>query len=303
MVLAALVLVSSAGAATNSLRIAPSVVSGDPGGSVEVSLVASPPAGTLTAWVLDVRFDPEVATTEPVLCDPVDTPSGALGVVACDVVDVDGDRARETVKAFGTVVYRSDGNGFARDVRLADITFRIEGEPGDCTNLRIGVVSFLDAEANETSPAVTNGRVCVTGEGVTAPPTPPGETGAPPDVDDGTPGPTVTGGATGGTDGTPANGDGATAPPGETDGATNGTGPADGTDGTGSPVSPRTGTDGADNGDGGDDDEDGGSSLVWPVVGVIAGLLVIGGGAFAVQRLRTRAGGGAPPSEPPPGAG
>lgn len=282
LVLTALLLLLSAGSAhavPNTLLISPSGVVAAPDGAVTVSLIAEPPATTLTIWAIDVDFDPTVVTTSPTQCDQMDTPPDAVLIGDCRP-----DDAGDTVKVLGGLVFNENsedeapGDGLSRRTALVDITFDIVGGPGDCTDLRLKVILHSDRDAEETNPNVIDGKICVEADappsGTPFPHTPPPRTSEPtpegqdpPDIND-------TGGAVEPTDrGSPDGG--ATGSPG--DPGTSG-GASSPTDGTGNGIAF----------DDEEDDDGGGSPVIWLLLG--AGVLVVvSGGAWALVRGRSAA--------------
>lgn len=95
----------SAQTVPNSVGIDPADAVVAPAGSVLVDLVAEPPSGGLSTWVVEVRFDPTVVDTATAQCDPLDVPPGGVGAMGCEVVDTNEDGIEDTVKAFGGVVF------------------------------------------------------------------------------------------------------------------------------------------------------------------------------------------------------
>ena len=75
--------VAPALAEANSVRIEPPRADVAANSRTRVALVAEPPAATLGAWVIEVRFDPDVVTTTSRDCDPIDSPPGAAAAVGC----------------------------------------------------------------------------------------------------------------------------------------------------------------------------------------------------------------------------
>ncbi len=263
----------------NEVSISPAGVEVAPGGSTTVQLVADPPAGTLTIWAIDVAFDPDIVTTTSRDCDTLDPlPDSTAGGACLFEEGVD-----DTLNVLGLFIFNEDGSGLADRTVLADITFGVIGEPGQCSDLRLRVRIHTDVDANETNPLVFDGQICIEDDappsGTAVPHTPAPRTSEPT--------PTGGGGLTpppldgGGTDGdglvgggeTPADGDEA-----PTNGAET---PAGGTQsaGPGSVVGP-----GAASGEG---DEDGGGDgvLIWALLAV-AGLIVAAGLSWAAVRRR-----------------
>lgn len=274
----ALALTAAAGASENAVHIDPPAVGISPGRQTTVALVADAPPATLAAWVIEVRFDPDIVSTSGELCDPLNTPPGASGAVGCDVVDGDKDGKADTVKAFGAVLFSRTGEGLSGTVDLADITFKGLRSANGCTTLDVNVRDFVDPEGNPTNPQVADGAICVgvSPPASTAPSQPGGSSPATPGSTGGPAG-TVTGGTVPPTSSTGRPSDGAS--PGET------TSPSDTASATRTRSSTRTNTANAR----GEEDGNGGSTLALIVVGflILAGIL----GGLAWLRWRPRGGG------------
>lgn len=259
--------VAPALAEANSVRIEPPRADVAANSRTRVALVAEPPPATLAAWVIEVRFDPDVVTATSRDCDPFDSPPGAAAAAGCDVVDTDGDGADDTVKAYGGVVFQS-GKGLSSTSTLATIDFTSRAAAGQCSDLLVKATAFADSSGEETNPSVSHGRIC---------------------VQDGLPGTAPT---TGGPTATP--GDGASAG-GTTDGngsASPGaipagvepaaTGSPDAGDLSGGQTAGVGGAPGRDQGT----DDDGPGIVVWLLIGTGLATAAGGGGLFLKWRRR-----------------
>ncbi|MEO8458035.1 MAG: hypothetical protein ABI559_09500 [Chloroflexota bacterium] len=275
----------------NTVRTDPSGVAVAPGGTFHIGVVDDPPEQTLSAWVIELTFDPAVVSAQTEDCVSISTPGGAVGAFDCQVTDDNKDGTDETVKMLGAVLFSRSQKGLVNESKLADITFHAVGGPGTCSDLRLRILIHADSNGDETNALVQDGRVCIAGgapaSGTASPfpvtprtsePTPMGTPGA------GEPSlPNIGGSSTGQASGG--------ASPGAT-GATGSSAPRTG----GTAVRTGAPTEGA----GGIDSNDGGGSntVVWVILGVVV-LAVAGGGAWAVVRMRKPGGG---PSAGPPEA-
>jgi hypothetical protein len=245
-------------------------------------------------WGLDVLFDPSVVTMEDTGCDGLDSQPDSTTISVCITASSTGGDVRDLAKVLGGVVYKSDtddhqaGDGLTEETTLADLTFDVVGQPGQCTDLRLFVRFHIDRDSEETNPALLDGRICVEGDA------PPSGTAVPTQAVPRTPDPTAPGGDADQptlppfVDGTgePGNGD---QTPGE--GTEDGS-PGETLSGTGATGTARTaGPNGAPTDDG--DDDGGVGALFWGVLGLGA-LLVVAGFAWAMVRGRSA---GASPGE------
>ncbi|HSP54746.1 MAG TPA: thrombospondin type 3 repeat-containing protein, partial [Dehalococcoidia bacterium] len=132
-----------------------------------VAVVADPPPGGLSAWSVDLRYDPAVVIprfcSSGVRCGPEDTP----GVVA---------------------LVGADDPPNVAELALGDIGFRAVGSVGQCSDLSFAVDIFSNPDGINYAPEIHPGRICI-GEGPTPTPlatptptpspTPPGTTPTP----------------------------------------------------------------------------------------------------------------------------
>ncbi|HUF53647.1 MAG TPA: hypothetical protein VMR52_07720 [Dehalococcoidia bacterium] len=293
--LVALFVAGPAKADPNELRIEPAALEVAPGGSVTVQLIADPPATSLTVWGIDIQFDPEVLTTDDFGCDPLDPLPNSTTIAVCVTgSSVGDDDSPDLVKVLGGLVFKETesghqaGDGLVDETVLADITFDVTGEPGDCTDLRLFIRFHIDVDSQETNPALLDGLVCIEGGA------PPGGTAVPTQAVPRTPDPTAPGGDIEQptlppfedveTD-APVNGD---ETPGE---GTEGASPGESVSGASGTGTGRGETPGGFPGSDGDSDDDGGLGTVfWALLGLGA-LLVVSGVTWAVVRGRSDAGG------------
>lgn len=268
----------------NVVRVDPSGVAVAPDGTFHVAVMDDPPEQSLSAWVIEIAFDPNVVT--PTDCRSISAPGGAVGAFDCEFTDDDGDNKDETIKMLGAVLFRSSQKGLVKESKLADITFTAVGAPASCTDLKLRILIHADSDGEETAARVQDGRACVQGDapatGTASPfpvtprtsePTPVGG-GQPPTIGPGG----QTGGESGGaTQSVPGGGGGSTAASGSR------------TTSAGS----RTGQPSGENGGGITTSDDGTNTFVWVVVG-FAALIIAGAGAWGVVRMRGRGPGAGP---------
>ena len=260
----------------NEVSISPAAIEVAPGGAAIVQLIADPPVETLTVWAIDVIFDPDVVTTSSRNCDTLDPPADSTTVGVCVVNDEDDDGVVETLTALGGLIFNDDGSGLSERTVLADITFEIVGDPGQCTDLLVRTIVHADSLGEDTNPLVLDGRICIEQDappsGTAVPHTPEPRTSEPTPIGDVAP----------------------TVPPLEGETPTNGDEtPAGGTQGS-SPGDPASQTPAPGEGDedgvgdgGGDGGDNGGGDgvLIWALI-TLAGLIVAAGVAWAVVRRR-----------------
>lgn len=300
ILLAALLLLSlyaaTAQADPNEIRIEPAAVEVAPGGTVKVAVVADPPATSLTVWGLDVLFDPTVVSMDDFGCDGLDPLPDSTTISVCITGSSTGGETRDLAKVLGGVVYKTTtadhqaGDGLVDETVLADLTFQVVGDPGDCTELRLFVRFHIDVDSQETNPQLLDGQICIEGGA------PPSGTAVPtqavPRTPDATaPGdditqPTLPPFEDGDTD-VPGN-DGQT--PGE---ASEGVSPGGSLSGTGETATGRSPGPGSFPISDAEDDDGGLGAVFWVLLGIGA-LLVVSGAAWAMVRGR-RAGGGSSP--------
>ena len=146
------------GASSTTVRVGSA--SGADGQAVTVRLevlgVLDPGLG---AFIVDVAYDSGVVS--PVSCQG--DPSKALDTIVCNTGYKPG-----SVRVGG--YHMTDG--LVGDTTLADVTFRLSGDKGVCSDLTIGIVELTDpSTAPLTSPRVENGSICI-GDAVAATSTP-----------------------------------------------------------------------------------------------------------------------------------
>lgn len=276
----------AAHAQDNVVRIEPSGVAVAPGGTFHVAVMDDPPEQTLSAWVIELAFDPNVLT--PTDCLSLTTPGGAVGAFACEFTDDDEDGKDETIKMLGAVLYSRSQEGLFNESKLADITFHAVGAPASCTDLTLRILIHADSDGEETAARVQDGRACIQDDAPltgTASPFPVTPRTSEPTPLGGEDVPTIgPGGETGGeTDGTTQ-----TSPPGGGGASTSASGSR--TAGTGS----RTGQPTGEGGTVVNNDDDGTKTIVWVAVG-LAALVIAGAGAWGIVRMRGRGPGAGPP--------
>lgn len=269
----------------NVVRIEPSGVAVAPDGTFHVAVIDDPPEQTLSAWVIELAFDPNVLT--PTECRSITTPGGAVGAFACDFTDDDGDGKDETIKMLGAVLFSRSQKGLFNESTLADITFQAVGAPASCSDLKLRILIHADSDGKETAARVQDGRACIQGDA------PPAGTASPFPVTPRTSEPTPVGGEDLPTIGPGGDTGGATqsSPLGGGGGSTSASGSR--TAGTGS----RTGQ--PTTGEGStvvNDDDDGAKTFVWVIVG-LAALAIVGAGAWGIVRMRGRGPGAGPGPE------
>jgi hypothetical protein len=276
----------------NEVSISPTAVEVAPGGSVTVQLIAEPPAETLAVWAIDVLFDSDIVTTSSLNCDTLDPPPDSTSVGLCVVSDEGNDGVDETVTALGGIVFNDSGDGLSERTVLADITFEIVGNQGQCSDLRVAASIFVDSAGNPTDPLVFDGLICVEQDappsGTAVPHTPAARTSEPTSTGGGglTP-PPLDGDTPSEGDETPTNGGG------QGSVASQGSGASQGTSPTGSASQTSVGGEGGPasvTGGGDSDDDDGGGVLIWVLL-ILAGLIAAAGVAWAVVRRRGDASG------------
>jgi hypothetical protein len=282
---------ATAHAEDNVVNVNPAGIEVAPGGSVTVAIVDDPTPASTAIWAIDVVFDPTVISVpNPVTdCDSINTPGGAIGAFDCQVIDTNQDDIPDTVKVLGVVLFTGSQTGLINLSTLADITFTVVGDPGQCSDLHLRIRSHADSEGQETGARVQDGRICIEADAppsgtVTAVPFTP-RTSEPTE----TPGPGGNGGLPTLPGGQQSLSPGQTRPTDETGGGA----------GTGTLIGRSETPDGVGGGSGGPaDDDDGTSPLVY--VGIAAVLAALAAGA-AWAVIRVRSSGGAPPpdSEPP----
>jgi hypothetical protein len=136
------------GASSTTVRVGSA--SGADGQAVTVRLevlgVLDPGLG---AFIVDVAYDSGVVS--PVSCQG--DPSKALDTIVCNTGYKPG-----SVRVGG--YHMTDG--LVGDTTLADVTFRLSGDKGVCSDLTISIVELTDpSTAPLTSPRVENGSICI----------------------------------------------------------------------------------------------------------------------------------------------
>jgi hypothetical protein len=273
----------------NTVRIEPPGSAVAPDGTFKIGIVDDPPAESLAAWVIELKYDPDVVAIVERGCVTMSTPGGAFGAFDCQVTDDDGDGKKETAKILGAVLFSRSQKGLVNETKLVDITFRAVGTAGSCSDLRLRIRIHADSEGEETGARVQDGRGCILGSAPvtgtasafpatprTSEPTPTGggdgdvvPTIAPNGGQGGEPGQETEPGSSPGTDGSPAGTGGLTTVPGQQ----RTQGPQDG------------GAGGVENSD--DDTR----TFVWVVVAASA-LVIAAAGAWGIVRMRGRGPGG-----------
>jgi len=128
------------------------VGSGDLGSgqSITVALeVMAVPGPGLGAATIDIRYDAGVV--DPTGC--TEGPGGALDMTVCNT-----DYAPGTVRFTGIRATP----GAVGDILLGSIAFRAVGEPDQCSDLTLDVISLADTDGNKIAPArLQSGRLCV----------------------------------------------------------------------------------------------------------------------------------------------
>ena len=296
---------SLASAQENTVRIEPSGIEVAPGGSFEIAIRDDPPEQSVTAWVLDLRYDPDVLSVGDDACTSTSFPGGMIGIAQCELVDSDEDGSDDSVRVLGLGIFTSTPIGFIEEFTIAEIVFDVVGDPGDCSDLELVLAVHAGADGEETGALVQDGRACIESDA------PPSGTATANPVTPRTSAPTV---APSGPFPTPGPG-GATQPPGggtgdggddDDDGGATPTRPVVTIDASGRPVTATPppdetrvpgGTGDSSPGATNDGDGDGAGAVLW----VILGLLVLGAaGAGAWWLIRVRGAQGTPPSGGPP---
>jgi hypothetical protein len=131
---------------TAAVRIGSAAV---PSGQATVRLEAiGVPAPGLGAATIDVNYDPSVVS--PVSC--AKDPNGLFDMILCNLAYqpnvVRFTALRATAGATGTLP-------------LADITFRIVGAAGQCSDLDVVVVTFTDPDGSPITTTDGDGQICV----------------------------------------------------------------------------------------------------------------------------------------------
>jgi hypothetical protein len=136
------------GASTTTVRVGSA--EGASGTEVMVRLEAlSVPEPGLSAFTIDITYDPNVAS--PVACQK--DPAGTLDAVVCNTA-FSGNAVR--VGGFQTSA------GVTGTVALADITFRLVGKEGACGSLAPSAVDFADTATQPIVPLdLVSGSLCI----------------------------------------------------------------------------------------------------------------------------------------------
>ena len=129
--------------------------SGDvlPSQTVELTLEAvDVPAEGLGTYRVDVTVaDPGVAKVVDCVGDPNGLFPGLPPVPECTILAPDQVRA-------GSIRFTAGATG---TFPLADITFEGKGEPGECSDLTVEILEFLDWEDQPISVTAQNGEICI----------------------------------------------------------------------------------------------------------------------------------------------
>jgi len=140
-----------------------------PGGEATVDLVATPEpcvatsdpqgfTGCLAVWLIKVEIvTPGVVSVASDGCTPLADPGGAYVGVACGPTTPDNS----VFAATGVFLWEDTNKGLETRTTLAAMTFHADGSAGQCSDLKITVVAFLDPNGNQLNPTVTDGRICI----------------------------------------------------------------------------------------------------------------------------------------------
>ncbi|MFQ6019230.1 MAG: cohesin domain-containing protein [Dehalococcoidia bacterium] len=147
---------------TASVSISPAQVEVEAGELEDVTLGAQGVTGSgIGAFTIDISYDP--AVVDAARCEPAD------GFI-CNV-----DFAPDTVRCGGFDPYGRTG-----DVPLCtDVEFEAIGAPGECSDITITVLEFLEVGGGSLAPALANGSFCIEYSSSSSGDTPSGE--IPPD--------------------------------------------------------------------------------------------------------------------------
>ena len=126
------------GSSTASVRLSGGTVAA-PCGTVSARLdVVDVPSPGVAGVIVDAVYDP--ATNTPLGCE--ENPQGCWDTVMCNP-----GYALNTVR-----VVALHPTGMAGECPLADISWNICGNPGQCTNVDVQVVSFVDPDGQPITP-------------------------------------------------------------------------------------------------------------------------------------------------------
>jgi hypothetical protein len=146
--LAALASTSIVGAADTVVRMGSTTGASGQEVTARLEVLGVPEPG-LGAFTIDVGYNPDIVS--PVSCEG--DPAKALDSVVCNPGYKTG-----SVRVGG---YRM-ADGLTGDTALADITFRLSGDEGDCSDLTVTIVELTDpSTAALSSPQVENGSICI----------------------------------------------------------------------------------------------------------------------------------------------
>jgi len=139
-------------AATTTVRIGSGEAAPDSSVTVRLEAIGVPEPG-LGAFTIDVRYGTGVLAAEGCSEDPQD----ALDTVLCNTGYANG------VVRVGGFQLRGGTTG---DLALADLTFRVVGSAGQCSELSLDVVELTDADAGALPATTVNGTICAAGGAV-----------------------------------------------------------------------------------------------------------------------------------------
>lgn len=143
-------LFSTAAQAASGPTVRIGSATGDSGQEVTTRLeVLDVPDPGLGAFTIDIAYDKDVVEAVSCQGDPADS----LDTIACNT-----DYEPDTVRVAG---FRTT-SGLTGDVALADVTFRLTGDEGECSDLTVSIVELTDPSATAlSSPRTENGSICV----------------------------------------------------------------------------------------------------------------------------------------------
>ncbi len=133
----------------------------DASASSSVELVSDAPTESLTAWVVEVAFDPGVISFAS--CSSIANPSGAIAASACQSKDTGGSADDDTVVSVGGILFTDTERGLDGENVLATMQFDAVGDVGECSDLTINANSHIgsDPDDPETNPSLIDGEICI----------------------------------------------------------------------------------------------------------------------------------------------
>ena len=145
---AALSSITAEGAAGPTVRIGSAT--GASGQEVTARLeVLDVPDPGLGAFTIDIAYDKDVVEAVSCQGDPADSLDNAV----CNT-----EYKADSVRVAG---FRMT-SGLTGDVALADVTFRLTGDEGECSDLTLSIVELTDPNTTAlSSPRTENGSICV----------------------------------------------------------------------------------------------------------------------------------------------